>query len=173
MDNIDVEAATERGIVVVNAPESSSISVAEHTMSLMLVLARRIPQADRSVRRGEWDRKLFMGVELAGKVLGVIELGRIGRQVAKRTKAFEMEVIAFDPYISEEVAEGLDVELVEDLDELLRRADVVTIYVPLTDETQGMIGERELKLMKESAFLINCARGEVVDEEALVRACSC
>ncbi|WP_264370763.1 hydroxyacid dehydrogenase [Methanopyrus kandleri] len=173
VDNIDVEAATERGIVVVNAPESSSISVAEHTMSLMLVLARRIPQADRSVRRGEWDRKLFMGVELAGKVLGVIELGRIGRQVAKRTKAFEMEVIAFDPYISEEVAEGLDVELVEDLDELLRRADVVTIYVPLTDETQGMIGERELKLMKESAFLINCARGEVVDEEALVRACSC
>ncbi len=170
VDNIDVEAATERGIIVVNAPESSSISVAEHTMGLMLALARRIPQADRSVRRGEWERQRFIGVELAGKVLGIIGLGRIGRQVAKRARAFEMEVIAFDPYISEEVAEELGVELVEDLDELLRRADVVTIHVPLTEETRGMIGERELKLMKESAFLINCARGEVVDEEALVRA---
>ncbi|WP_088335526.1 phosphoglycerate dehydrogenase [Methanopyrus sp. KOL6] len=170
VDNIDVKAATERGIIVVNAPESSSISVAEHTMGLILALARKIPQADRSVRRGEWDRKTFMGVELAGKTLGLIGLGRIGQQVAKRAKAFEMEVIAYDPYIPRKVAEELGVELVDELEELLERADIVSIHVPLTEETEGMIGEEELKRMKNSAFLINCARGKIVDEEALIKA---
>ncbi len=170
VDNIDVEAATEKGILVVNAPESSSIAVAEHTIGLMLALARKIPQADRSVRRGEWRRKDFMGVELAGKTLGLVGLGRIGQQVAKRAKAFEMEVLAYDPYIPERVARELGVELVDDLHELLERADFVSLHVPLTDETEGLIGEEELKRMKPTAFLINCARGPIVDEDALLKA---
>ncbi|ADP77643.1 D-3-phosphoglycerate dehydrogenase [Methanothermus fervidus DSM 2088] len=169
VDNIDVGAATEKGIMVVNAPESTSITVAEHTMGLMLTLARKIVLADKSVRRGEWNRSKFMGIELKDKVLGIIGLGRIGSQVSLRARAFGMKILAYDPYIDEESAESVGATLVE-LDELLKKSDIVTIHVPLTKETKHLISRRELKMMKNSAYIINCARGGIIDEEALIEA---
>jgi D-3-phosphoglycerate dehydrogenase len=169
VDNIDITAATQRGIVVVNAPGGNTISTAEHTIALILAAARKIPQADRSVKEGKWERKKFVGVELRGKTVGVIGLGRVGYEVAKRCHALEMNVIAYDPYISEERAEKIGVKLV-DLETLLKEADVITVHVPRTKETVGLIGEKEFLLMKDGVIIVNAARGGIIDEKALVKA---
>ena len=169
VDNIDVEAATQKGIVVVNAPGGNTVSTAEHTLAMMLAVARKIPQADRSVKEGKWERKKYMGAELRGKTLGIVGLGRIGFEVAKRAKGFEMNVIAFDPYISEARAREAGVKLVS-LEELLRNSDFITIHVPKTKETENLISWREFEIIKDGAYLINCARGGIVDEEALYEA---
>ena len=169
VDNIDVPAATRKGILVVNAPRGNIVAAAELTMALLFALARWVPQADASVRRGEWTRGKFVGIEIRGKTLGVIGLGNVGSEVAKRAHGLEMEVVAFDPVVSVERAELFNVELVS-LDELLERADFVTVHVPLVDSNRNLIGARELALMKPSAMLINTARGGIVDEAALVDA---
>ncbi|MCM8766223.1 MAG: phosphoglycerate dehydrogenase [Candidatus Omnitrophica bacterium] len=169
LDNIDVEAATKKGVIVMNAPEGNTISTAEHTMSLMLALSRNIARADVSLKRGEWERKKFMGVELYGKVLGIVGLGRIGREVAKRAMSFGMRVIAYDPYLAGEKAESLGVELV-DWEELLKKSDYISFHVPLTEETKHMVSEREFALMKKGVRIINCARGGIIDESALAKA---
>lgn len=169
VDNIDVEAATERGIVVVNSPGGNTRAAAEHTIALMLALARNIPQAHMMLKQGEWKRSKFMGMEVYGKTLGVIGFGRIGREVAKRAQGLGMEVIAYDPYISEESAERIGVQLV-DLPTLLQKADIITIHTPLTKETKHLLGEEELKKTKKGAKIINTARGGIVDEIALAKA---
>ena len=170
VDNIDVEYATERGIIVVNSPDASSISVAELTIGLMLAAARNIPQATASLKRGEWDRKSFKGIELYGKTLGVIGLGRIGQQVVKRARAFGMNIVGYDPYIPEEVARDLGVKLLNDINELCKVSDFITLHVPLTPKTRHMIGREQISLMKKNAIIINCARGGLIDEEALYEA---
>jgi D-3-phosphoglycerate dehydrogenase len=169
VDTIDVDAATERGIVVMNTPGGNTTAVAEHTLALLLALARRVPAADASLKAGRWEKSRLVGVELFGKVLGVVGLGRIGTEVARRALAFRMHVIAFDPYLTREAAERLGVESVE-LDELLARADFVSLHVPLTGDTRHLLGERELARLKPGARLVNCARGGLVDEAALARA---
>ncbi|NIP60228.1 MAG: phosphoglycerate dehydrogenase, partial [Gemmatimonadetes bacterium] len=169
VDNIDLDAATERGIPVLNAPSGNTVSAAELTLALILALARKVPEADRSVRAGEWRRSAFAGAELRGKTLGLVGAGRIGGEVARRAQAFGMLVLAHDPYLSEERAEELGLEPAS-LEKLLERADVVSLHVPLTSSTRGMIGPDELARMKASALLVNLARGGVVDEHALARA---
>lgn len=169
VDNIDVAEATKRGIIVVNAPGGNTIAATEHTLALMLALARNVPQADARLKSGVWDKKSFVGVELRNKVLGVLGLGRIGSAVAKRAQAFEMTVIAYDPYITEERARELGVEL-RPFEEVLRRADFLTIHMPLTKETHHLLDARAFALMKDGARLINCARGGIVDENALYEA---
>jgi len=171
VDNVDVEAATEKGIMVVNAPESTSITVAEHTMGIILSLARKISIADKSVKEGKWEKSKFMGSELAGKTLGVIGMGRIGSQVVKRCKAFDMKILVNDPYITEEVASRLGATIVE-RDTLFKESDVITIHVPLTPETKHSIGKAEFDLMKDTACIINCARGGIINEEDLYQALS-
>ena len=166
VDNIDVQAATDHGILVVNAPQSTSITVAEHAMGLMLSLSRKIAIADASVKAGKWEKSKFMGMELRNKTLGVIGMGRIGSQVVKRAKAFEMDVIVYDPYITEDVAKELGVEITT-LDYLVENADVMTIHVPLTPETKGLISKPELTKMKDHAILLNCARGGIINEADL------
>ncbi|HEX2680979.1 MAG TPA: phosphoglycerate dehydrogenase, partial [Candidatus Dormibacteraeota bacterium] len=166
VDNIDVPAATRRGIVVVNAPRGNIVAAAEHTIALLFSLARWVPQADASVKRGEWTRAKFVGTEIRGKTIGVIGLGNVGSEVAKRAHGLEMEVIAFDPVVSVERAELFNVELVG-LHELLERADFVTVHVPLVDSNRNLIGASELARMKPSARLVNTARGGIVDEAAL------
>lgn len=170
VDNIDVESATRRGIIVMNTPGGNTISTAEHTISLMLALARNIPQACNDLKAGNWNRKKFMGVELYGKTIGIIGLGRIGREVAIRCKAFGMNVIGYDPVLSTEVAVKLGIELVSNLDEIYRRSDFITVHVPLNEETRGMIGREELAKCKRGVRIINCARGGIIDEEALLEA---
>jgi D-3-phosphoglycerate dehydrogenase len=170
LDNVDVEAATRRGVMVVNAPQSNILSAAEHTLALMLALARNVPQAHASLRGGVWERERFQGVELHGKTLGIIGLGRVGSMVAQRSLAFGMRLIAYDPYVSRERARELGIELMPDLGALLVQADFVTVHLPRTSETEALIGERELSLMKEGALLINTARGGIVDEAALAAA---
>ncbi len=169
VDNIDVATATELGILVVNSPTANLLSATEHTFALLLALMRNVPAADRSMKAGEWDRKSFVGTELEGKTLGVIGFGQIGQRVAHRAKAFGMEVIAHDPYMDASMGERLEVELL-DIEEMLGRADVVTVHVPLTEGTRGLIGEREIAAMKPGAHLVNCARGGIVDEQALLAA---
>ncbi len=169
VDNVDVEAATEKGIMVVNAPESTSITVAEHTMGVILSLARKISIADRSVKDGKWEKGKFMGSELSGKTLGVIGMGRIGSQVATRCKAFNMDILVNDPYITEDAASKLGATIVE-REELFKNADVITIHVPLTPETRHSISQREFDLMKDNAFIINCARGGIINEYDLYEA---
>lgn len=169
VDNIDLDVATRQGIAVLNAPGGNVISAAEHTLALILALVRHIARADASIRRGEWERKRFQGIELYGKTLGLAGAGRIGSEVAKRARAFGMRVVAYDPYLSRERAEQAAIDLVT-LPDLFEQADVITVHVPLTDETRGMIGAVELALMKPTAYLINAARGGVVDEEALAEA---
>ena len=166
VDNIDLNAATEKGIMVVNSPESTSVTVAEHTMGLILSMARKISIADKSVKEGKWEKKKFMGVELRNKTLGVIGMGRIGSQVVNRCKAFGMDAMAYDPYLPEEVAMQMGVELT-DLDTVLKNSDFITIHVPLTPETKHSISTEQFELMKDSAFIVNCARGGVIDEDAL------
>jgi D-3-phosphoglycerate dehydrogenase len=169
VDTIDVDAATERRIPVLTAPAGNTVSAAELTMALLLALARKVPAADRSMRAGEWDRKSFNGVELYGKTLGLVGAGRIGGEVALRARAFGMRVLVFDPFLNPDRASALGVETAE-LDELLSKADVLSVHVPLTDETHGLIGEAQLARLKPSAFVLNVARGGVVNEDALLKA---
>jgi len=169
VDNVDVEAATERGVMVVNAPESTSITVAEHALGLMLSLSRKISLADKSVKEGKWEKSDFMGMELNGKVLGIVGMGRIGSQVASRCKAFGMDLMVYDPYITQEAAAQIGVEIM-DLEGLLKAADVITIHVPLTPETKHLIAKQEMEIMKDTAFIINCARGGIINEEDLYHA---
>jgi D-3-phosphoglycerate dehydrogenase len=166
VDNIDVPAATERGIVVMNAPDGNTITTAEHTIALLIALARRVPQANSSLKSGRWERKAFIGVELQGKTLGVVGLGRIGRTVAARARAFGMKIIAFDPFIVPEQARDLEIELAP-LNELFAGADFITVHTPLTPETRGVIGRDAFARMKQGVRIINCARGGLVDEGAL------
>ncbi len=166
VDNIDVAAATARGIVVMNAPDGNTLTTAEHTMALLLALARRVPQAHASLRAGRWERKQYVGVELRGKTLGVVGLGRIGRVVAQRALAFGMKVVAFDPFVAPEQAGDFELELLP-LAEVCARADFLTVHTPLTAETRGIVGAKELAAMKPEARVINCARGGLVDERAL------
>jgi D-3-phosphoglycerate dehydrogenase len=169
VDNVDVGAATEKGIMVVNAPESTSITVAEHTMGVLLSLARKISIADKSVKEGKWEKNKFMGSELSGKTLGIIGMGRIGSQVATRCQAFNMEVLVNDPYITEDVAAKLGAKIV-DRETLFREADVISIHVPLTPETKHSIAQEQFQQMKENACIINCARGGIINEEDLYQA---
>ncbi|WP_292516896.1 phosphoglycerate dehydrogenase [Methanoculleus sp.] len=169
VDNIDTEAATRRGIVVANAPEGNTLAATEHTMAMMLSLARNIPQATASLKKGEWKRSKFMGVELNDKILGIMGFGRIGREVAKRAQALEMKCIAYDPFITKERAATLGVEMVP-LDELFRRADVITVHTPLIKETRHVINAETIATMKDGVRLINCARGGIIDEQALADA---
>src|SRR5262245_31344558 len=170
VDNVEVEAATERGIVVMNTPSGNTISTAELTFSMLMALARKIPQAHGSMKAGEWNRKDYQGVELHGKTLGILGMGRIGGEVAKRAIAFEMKVLAYDPYLSHTRAKALQVELVETLDELFPRADFITVHMPLSDETRRMLNAAAFKKMKRGVRILNCARGGIVDEAELLAA---
>jgi D-3-phosphoglycerate dehydrogenase len=170
LDNVDVEAATRRGVMVVNAPQSNVISAAEHAMGLLLAQARSIPQAHAALRAGSWERSRWEGVELAGKTIGLLGLGRVGALVAARASAFGMRVIAHDPYVSGDRAKEMGVDMMPTLEALLVQADFVSIHLPRTPDTEGLIGERELSLMKPGARLVNTSRGGIVDEEALAKA---
>ena len=169
VDNVDIEAASRKGVIVLNAPTGNTLAATEHTLAMMLGAVRRLPFAHSSLEHGEWDRKKFMGIQLYKKTLGIVGLGRIGSEVARRALSFDMNIIAYDPYIKREKAEKAGVELVENLDELFERSDIITFHVPLTDETTNMIGEREFGMMKDKVVLINCARGGIVDEHTLAR----
>jgi D-3-phosphoglycerate dehydrogenase len=169
VDNIDVEAATRRGILVVNAPGGNTVAVAEHTLGLMLALARHIPQADSALRAGRWEKRHLEGVQLYNKTLGLIGLGRVGTAVATRAQALGMKVIAYDPFVSVDQAQRLNVRLCS-LETLLAEADCVSIHAALTDHTRNLISREKLALMRPTAYLINCARGGIVDEEALSEA---
>jgi D-3-phosphoglycerate dehydrogenase len=168
VDNVDVAAATDLGILVVNAPTANLLSATEHTFALLLSLARRVPEADASMKAGGWDRKLT-GVELQGKTLGVIGFGRIGQRVAERAHGFAMKVAAYDPFLDAAMAKKLDVELLS-LDELLERSDAITFHTPLTQETRNLLNAERIARMKKGALVINCGRGGVIDEEALLAA---
>jgi D-3-phosphoglycerate dehydrogenase len=169
LDNVDVDAATRRGIVCMNTPGGNTIAAAEHTMALLLAVARQVPQAHAHLRGGKWEREPFLGVEIYGKTLGIIGLGRIGREVARRAQGFEMTIVACDPYLDDGIAEGLGVQRVA-LDELLRRSDFISVHVPLTKETRGLIGAAQLAGAKRGVRIVNCARGGVVEEAALAAA---
>jgi D-3-phosphoglycerate dehydrogenase len=169
VDNVDVPAATRRGITVLNSPEGNTIAATEHTLALLLALSRRIPEAHSSMRKGEWKRSKFVGVELYNKVLGIIGLGKIGAEVARRARALGMRLIAFDPFIPAEHAERLGVELVP-LEDLLAGSDYITIHAPLTKDTRGLIGKAELEKAKRGVRIVNTARGGIIDERALAEA---
>ncbi len=169
LDNVDLEAATAKGIIVMNTPAGNTISTAEHTFSMILALSRNIAQANASTKKGEWKRSKFMGVELYNKVLGIVGFGRIGSEVAKRALSFGMRVLAFDPFLSAQVAEGLGVESTE-LKKVLQESDYITVHTPLTDETRHMISDKEFAMMKNNVRVVNCARGGIIDEAALVKA---
>jgi D-3-phosphoglycerate dehydrogenase len=169
LDNVDVPAATERGVMVVNAPTSNIVSAAEHAAALLLAVARRIPAADQSLRDGQWKRSSFNGVELNGKTAGIVGLGKIGQLLAQRLAAFGMNLIAYDPYVAPARAAQLGIELVS-LDELLARADTISIHLPKTPETKGLIGKEQLALVKPSVIIVNDARGGLIDEDALADA---
>lgn len=169
VDNVDLAAATARGIVVMNTPGGNTVSTAEHTIGLMLALARHIPQGHASMVAGRWDRKLYMGVELRGKTLGVVGFGRIGRAVAKRAQAFNMNVIAFDPYITPDLAAEMGVELV-DLETLFARSDFITLHSLVTDETRHMINAASIRRMKPGVRIVNAARGALINEADLAAA---
>ncbi|MFB6095345.1 MAG: hydroxyacid dehydrogenase, partial [Halodesulfurarchaeum sp.] len=168
VDNIDLDAATDHGVIVANAPEGNVRAAAEHTVALAFATARSIPRAHSRLREGEWAKGDFLGTELAGKTLGVIGLGRVGQEVARRMGSLGMDLVAYDPYIGEERADQLGAELV-DLETCLDRADFLTVHVPLTDETAGLVGEAELAQL-EGGYLINASRGGVVDEGTLAEA---
>lgn len=166
LDNIDVEAATLRGIVVMNAPEGNTLSAAEHTFALILAMARQIPAACNMVKSGKWDRKKFMGTELFGKTLGIIGIGRIGRRVAHYARAFGMNVLAYDPYVSEEDVEKIEVSLVT-LEGVCKQADIITFHLPLTKETQNILTEKHFSIMKDGVMIVNVARGGLFEETIL------
>ncbi len=170
LDNVDVDAATRRGVIVVNAPQSNVISAAEHAMALLLAQARNIPQADAALKAGSWERARWQGVELAGKTIGVIGLGRVGALVATRAAAFGMRVLAYDPYVSGDRAKEMGVDVMPTLESLLVQSDFVSIHLPRTPDTEQLIGEHELAMMKPGSRLINTSRGSIVDENALAKA---
>lgn len=169
VDNIDVAAATGRGIIVVNAPEGNTISAAEHTIAMMMAMSRNIPQANASLKNKKWDRKKFMGVEVRDKTLGVVGLGRIGAEVAKRAQGMEMKILAYDPFITPERAGELGVELTT-VEDIVKRADYITVHTPLTKETTNLIDTKQFGMMKKGVRVINCARGGIINEEALAKA---
>ena len=169
VDNIDVQTATERGIIVINSPDGNTIAATEHTFAMMLAVSRNIPQANATMHAGAWDRKKFVGVELRDKILAIIGLGRIGAGVAKRAQSFDMNVIAYDPFVSDERAKSLGVRLVE-LDELFKIADFITVHMPLTNKTRDMIALPQMRTMKPTVRLINCARGGIINEHDLATA---
>ncbi|PSQ89203.1 MAG: phosphoglycerate dehydrogenase, partial [Bacteroidetes bacterium QS_8_64_10] len=169
VDNIDTDAATRRGLLVINAPDGNTISTAEHACAMTMALMREIPQAHSSLAGGKWERKSFMGAEVYGKTLGVVGVGKIGREVARRMASFEMDVLGHDPVLSEEMAERLGVELVS-FDELCGRSDVITVHTPLNDSTRGLIDGSRLNQCKPGVRIVNCARGGIVDEEDLLEA---
>jgi len=170
VDNVDVEAATRRGVVVLNAPGGNTISTAEHAFSLLLAVARKIPQADANVRSKKWDKKHFEGVELYNKILGVIGMGRIGSELSRRAIAFGMRVVVYDPYLSVTRARSLQVELLDELDDLLTSADFISLHTPLTAETRHILNAERLRKTRRGVRIINCARGGLIDEAALVQA---
>ena len=169
LDNVDIPEASKNGIVIMNAPDGNATTAAEHAIAMMMSLTRNIPQATARLKEGGWDKKKFQGREVTGKTLGIIGIGRIGAIAADRAKGLRMKIMAFDPYMPQDVAEKMGIELVS-LDELCKRADYFTVHVPLTKETANLVSDDEFKLMKSEAFFIDCARGGVVDEEALYRA---
>ena len=169
VDNIDIDAATQKGIIVVNAPEGNMLSAAEHTIGMMMGLARNIPQANASLKSRKWERKNFMGVEVNGKTLGVIGLGRIGAAVAKRAQGLDMNILAYDPFITEERALELGVKLAS-VREIAEKSDFITVHTPLTKDTRNIIDADEFAVMKDGVRLINCARGGIINEEALADA---
>ena len=169
VDNIDLDAATSAGIAVVNAPTGNTVAAAEHTLALILAMARNVPQAHQSVKQGQWNRSAFMGIEIHNKTLGIIGLGRVGSEVARRARSFAMNLIAYDPFVAPDYASVLGVELVP-FETLLSQSDFVTIHTPLTDGTNHLIGEPELAIMKTGSRIINVARGELIDEAALLKA---
>ncbi len=171
VDNIDVDAASRRAIAVFNAPSGNTVAAAELTMALILAMLRHVAEADRSLRDGEWERSRFQGAELEGRTLGLIGAGRVGGEVVTRARSFGMEVIVYDPYLTDSRARELGFRLT-DLDELLKSSDVVSIHVPLTSETEALLGAEELAAMKNGAYLVNVARGGVIDESALADALS-
>src|ERR1700719_1516203 len=170
VDNVDVEAAPRRGVIVMNTPGGNTVSTAEHAFSLLVSIARNIPQAHASVKAGKWDRKSFEGVELHGKTIGIFGMGRIGTEIARRVIAFGMRPVAYDPYLSSSRARSLQVELFEDLDEVLAQSDFVTMHMPLTTETRHLINADRIAKMKRGARIVNCARGGLIDEQALFEA---
>jgi D-3-phosphoglycerate dehydrogenase len=172
VDNVDVPAATKRGIIVANAPESNIVAAAEHTLALMLAQVRNIPQADASLKSGKWERSRFGGVEIYEKVLGIVGFGRIGQLVAERAQAFGMEVLGYDPYVSAERYRELGVDRAADVEDLYRRADIITIHLPKTDETVNFLDREAFATMKDGVRIINCARGELLDLDALTEAIS-
>lgn len=167
VDNVDVSAATKQGVIVMNTPGGNTISTAEHTFSLLLSIARNIPQAHSSIKVGKWDRKSFEGVELYNKTIGILGMGRIGTEIAQRCVAFGMRVLAYDPYLSATKARSLQVELFENIDALLPRVDFLTMHMPLTSETNHILDANRLKRMKKGSRIVNCARGGLIDEKAL------
>lgn len=169
VDNIDVDAATQQGIVVVNAPSGNTVSAAEHTMALMLSLARNVSQGDSELRKGVWARGKLTGTELRGKTLGIVGLGNIGRNVASRAQSFEMKTIAYDPFVSADYAKSFKVQLT-DLEDLFRQSDFITLHIPLSPATKNLIGKEQIEMMKPTVRIVNCARGGVVDEAAVAEA---
>ncbi|MCM8766866.1 MAG: phosphoglycerate dehydrogenase [Candidatus Omnitrophica bacterium] len=168
LDNIDIEAATLNGVIVMNAPEGNTISAAEHTIGLIFSLARNIPIANQTLKNGKWEKKKFLGTELYNKTLGIIGLGRIGRRVASIAKAIGMKVIGYDPYVKEEEIRELGVTIVN-FDGLLKQSDIITLHLPLNNETYHLISDKEFEIMKDGVMIVNCARGGIIDEEALVK----
>ncbi|HEX9919978.1 MAG TPA: hydroxyacid dehydrogenase, partial [Candidatus Methylomirabilis sp.] len=169
VDNVDVASASARGVLVMNTPGGNTITTAEHAISMLLALARSIPQATASMKEGKWEKNKFMGVELYQKTLGIIGMGRIGSEVARRAKGMMMEVIVYDPFISAEVAQEMGVQLA-DLNRLFAESDFITLHTPLTEETRNLINEGTLSRMKDGVRIINCARGGIVNEQALYQA---
>jgi D-3-phosphoglycerate dehydrogenase len=170
VDNIDVGAATRAGIVVMNTPGGNTVSTAEHTISLLMALARHIPFADTSTKQGKWERGKFVGTQLAGKTLGIVGLGRVGREVARRAAGLDIKVVGYDPFMAPDKAAQLGIESVTAIEQLLPRCDFLTVHTPLNDETRNLIGARELALMRRGARILNCARGGIINEEALAAA---
>jgi D-3-phosphoglycerate dehydrogenase len=170
VDNIDVAAATRRGIVVMNTPGGNTVSTAEHTITMLMALARHVPAADANTKQGKWERNRFIGTQLAGKTLGIVGLGRIGREVARRAAGLDMKVIGFDPFMAPDKAAQLGIESLPDLDQVLPRCDFLTVHTPLTEETRNLIGAAQIARMRKGARVLNCARGGIIHEEALAEA---
>ena len=169
VDNVDVEAATKKGIIVLNAPGGNTVSAAEHTIAMMLAVSRNIPQANAALHKGEWNRKKYTGVEFFNKTLGIVGLGRVGAEVATRMKAFGMQILAYDPFVTEAKADQLGIKFAP-LEEVLRNSDFITVHTPLTNETRNLIDEDEFKIMRPSVRIVNCARGGIINEAALAKA---
>ncbi len=170
VDNIDLSAATKKGIIVANAPQSNIISVAEHTVALLLAQCRLVPRACLSMKEGKWEKSKFMGTEVYDKILGIVGLGRIGALVASRARGLGMKLLAYDPYVSEERFKQMGIEVADSLEDLLKKSDFITIHLPKVKETMGLIGKKEFSMMKDGVRIVNTARGDIIDEEALADA---